>query len=99
LAIIIIAMQSIVINIFLAILIWQIYRLVKMTEMEIKPIVKDTQETANTVRGTAGFVSENVVDPVIRASSTVAGYRRAFRSLTADLTPSRRPPSDNGGAG
>lgn len=99
-AIIIIAIQSIVIGALLAILIWQIWRLVKMIQTEIKPILQDTQTTISTVRGTATFVSDNVVDPVVKTSSKVAGMRRTVQSLTSDLRalrrPMRRPESPSG---
>ncbi len=65
-AIIIIAIQSIVIGVLIAVLIWQIWRLVKIVQTELMPIIEDTQETVKTVRGTAEFVSNNVVSPVIQ---------------------------------
>jgi hypothetical protein len=87
-AIIIVAMQSIIIGILLAVLVWQIWRLIKMIQKEIKPIVDDTQETLGTVRGTTAFVSDNVVRPVIRARSFAAGARQAAGALS--LTAGRR---------
>jgi hypothetical protein len=90
-AIIIIAMQTIVIGVLLGVLIWQIWRLVSLIQREIKPIITDTQETLNTVRGTATFVSNNVVDPVVKGSSTLVRYRRTFQSLTAELRAGRTP--------
>lgn len=89
-AIIIIALQSIVIGILLGVLIWQVWRLIKMVQTEIKPILTDAQETVNTVRGTTTFVSDTVVDPVVKTSSTLIGIRRTVQSLTADLRPKRR---------
>lgn len=88
-AIIIIAIQTIVIGALLGVLIWQIWRLVKMFQTEIKPIINDTQETLSTVRGTATFVSNNVVDPVVKTGSTFVRYRGALRSLTGELFPRR----------
>jgi len=90
-AIIIIAFQSIVIGGLLALLVWQIWRLVKTLQTEIKPIIQDTQTTVSTVRGTATFVSDNVVNPVVKTSGKVAGWRRTVQSLTADLRPQRKP--------
>ena len=58
-AIIIIALQSIVIGGLLGLLVWQIWRLVKTLQADIKPIIQDAQATVNTVRGTATFVSDN----------------------------------------
>lgn len=89
-AIIIIAIQSIVIGGLLALLVWQVWRLVKTLQTEIKPIIQDTQTTVSTVRGTATFVSDNVVSPVVKTSSKVVGLRRTMQSLTADLRPQRK---------
>ena len=88
-AIIIIALQSIVIGVFLAVLIWQVWRLIKMVQTEIKPILTDAKETVQTVRGTTTFVSDTVVEPVVRTSSTLVGLRRTMESLTADLRTKR----------
>ena len=85
LAIILLAMQALIVNILLGILIWQIWRMIKMVQTEVKPIIEDTQETVNTVRGTAGFVSENVVDPVVRANRTVFKWRGTLSALRNDL--------------
>ncbi len=90
-AIIIIAIQSIVIGVLLGLLVWQVWRLVKMLQNEVQPIIKDAQETVNTVRGTTAFVSDNVVNPVVKTSSTLVGVRRTVSSLTADLRPKRKP--------
>lgn len=84
-AIIVIAVQSIVIGVLIGVLIWQIWRLVKLIQTDLKPILDDTQATVNTVRGTATFVSDSVVDPVIRTNREVArwmGFARAIRSQT-----------------
>lgn len=91
-AIIIIAIQTIVIGVLLGVLVWQLWRLAKMIQNEIKPIIADTQETVSTVRGTATFVSDNVVNPVVKTSSTLVRYRRTFQSLTAELMPRRNQP-------
>jgi len=89
-AIIIIAIQSIVIGVLLGVLVWQLWRLVKMLQNEVQPILKDAQDTVGTVRGTTTFVSEAVVNPVVKTSSTLVGMRRAVSSITADLRPKRR---------
>ena len=93
-AIIIIALQSIVISVLIGVLIWQIWRLVKIIQTEVKPIIDDTQATVNTVRGTATFMSQNVVDPVIRTNSRVARWGATARALSRDLgfgRSARRP--------
>ena len=84
-AIIIIAIQSIAIGVLIAVLIWQIWRLVKIIQTELKPIIEDTQATVNTVRGTATFVSNNVVDPVIRTNTQVTKWRATTQALVREL--------------
>jgi hypothetical protein len=89
-AIIVIAVETIVINVLLAVLIWQIWRLFKMLQTEIRPIIQDTRDTVSTVRGTTSFVSENVVAPVAKTGGKIAGFRRTLQVLTADLRPQRK---------
>ena len=89
-AIILIAVETIIINALLVILVWQIWRLVKMFQKEIKPIIDDTQETVGTVRGTATFVSQNVVNPVAKAGGKVAGFRRTMQGLAGDVMPKKQ---------
>lgn len=84
-AIIIIAIQSIVIGALIAVLIWQIWRLIKMLQRDIKPILQDTQETIGTVRGTTQFVSQSVVDPVAKTTGYLFGARRAASVLGRDM--------------
>ena len=80
-AIIILAVESIVIGVLLAVLVFQIIRLVRMLRHEVLPILDSTQETVSTVRGTAGFVSDHVVQPVVKIASYTAGVRQAMNIL------------------
>jgi hypothetical protein len=84
-AIIIIAVQSIVIGLLIAVLIWQIWRLVKIVQTEVMPIIEDTKATVNTVRGTADFVSHNVVEPVIQTNTRMTKWRTTSQALMRDL--------------
>lgn len=86
--IIVLALESIVIGALLSILIFQIHNLTRLLQEEIKPILDSTNETVSTVRGTATFVSENVVSPMIEAAS----YVSAAKKVLALLFP-RRPRS------
>ncbi|MFZ4847763.1 MAG: hypothetical protein ACOYL7_01365 [Caldilinea sp.] len=79
--IIFLALTSIVVWVLLGVLIWQIWRLTRMVQDELKPMIDDTRQTIATVRGTATFMSENVVAPVIQTSSRLAGYRRIVQVL------------------
>ncbi len=75
-AIIALAAESGLIGLALLVLIIQVARLTNMLEFEIKPILKNTNETVSTVRGTATFMSEHMVTPVIKASGYASGIAR-----------------------
>lgn len=80
-AIVLLALESIIIGIILLVLVIQVVRLVRLLRDEILPIVKSTQETVGTVRGTANFMSDHLVQPVVKASSYAAGVRQAAATL------------------
>jgi hypothetical protein len=80
-AIIVLAALSIVISVLMILLLYQMTMLTLMMRDEIKPLLESINETMNTVRGTAVFMSDNVVQPTINVASTLAGVRRAFESL------------------
>jgi hypothetical protein len=80
-AIILVAFESIVIGVLMMVLVIQVMRLVKILEDEILPIVTSTQETVGTVRGTANFMSDHLVEPVVTVSSYAAGVRRGVTTL------------------
>jgi hypothetical protein len=82
LAIILLALESLVIGVVLVVLILEIRNLAKLLREEIKPIVDSADETVRTVRGTTSFVSETFVNPIIRASSFISGVMQAFRIFT-----------------
>jgi len=80
-AIIILAVESFFIGAALIFLTWQLYRLIKLLEQEIKPIVASFQDTADTVQGTAHFVNEAVVTPTVKVTSAVAAAKQTARFL------------------
>ncbi len=81
LAIILLAIESLVIGVVLIILVLEIRNLAKMLKEEIKPILDSADETVRTVRGTTVFVSENLVNPMVRVSSFASGVVKALRIL------------------
>jgi hypothetical protein len=80
-AIILLAFESLVIGGLLVFLLFEIRRLVRLLEEEVKPLLSSMQKTADTVRGTTSFVSENVVSPVVRVHSVFAGITGAAKAL------------------
>ena len=82
LAIILLALESLVIGVVLVVLILEIRNLARLLGEEMKPILDSADETVRTVRGTTTFVSETLVNPMIRASSFASGVMQALRILT-----------------
>ena len=75
------ALQTFIIGIVLIILVVQVSMLVNLVRNEIKPVIENTQQTVNTLRGTATFLSENLASPVIKSNSILAALRRFFQLL------------------
>ena len=82
--IIALSLASCLFGIVLIMMLVMILRLVNMLEFEIKPILEKTNETVGMVRGTSVFVSQNVVKPVTKANSYIAGLRRGIQALFGD---------------
>lgn len=74
--IIIMALESLIIGLILFILIFQLARLINLLQNEIKPILDSTNETVSNLRGTTLFLSENLVEPVIKLNEYLAGIVR-----------------------
>jgi amino acid permease len=72
------AFESLIIGAALVILVIQIATLINLLQNEVKPILKATTDTVNTLRGTTEFLSENLVEPVIKLNSYLAGLRKFF---------------------
>lgn len=79
--IIILALQGILISAALIVLVIQISAFINLLRHDLKPIIDETHETLATVRGTVTFVSQNVTQPVIRASAFVSGTRALVSSV------------------
>lgn len=82
--IIALALESCVFGVVLMLMLIMLIRLVNTVEFEIKPILEQTNETIGTVRGTTNFVSKNVINPVVKTQSYVAGVRQGIRALFGD---------------
>ncbi len=74
--IILMALVSLVIGVALIVLIIQIAALINLLQNEIKPILKSTNDTVNTLKGTSTFLSDNLASPVIKINSSIAGLRK-----------------------
>jgi hypothetical protein len=69
---------SILVMVALVILIIQLAILINLLQNEIKPILRTTNETVNNLRGTTTFISNNLVEPIIKLNEYLAGLRRFF---------------------
>jgi len=81
--IIFLALESLVIGAALIVLIVQISSLINLFQNEVRPILDATNETVNHLRGTTDFLSENMVEPVIKLNSYLAGMKRMLELFGA----------------
>jgi hypothetical protein len=74
--IILMALETLLIGLALTILIIQIARLTNLLQNEVKPILDSTNETISNLRGTTKFLSDNLVEPVIKLNEILAVFQR-----------------------
>ena len=74
--IIFLAIQSLFMGFVLVVLIIQLSRLINLLNNEIRPILESTNETVSNLRGTTTFLSNNLVEPVIRLNEYLAGLTK-----------------------
>jgi hypothetical protein len=79
--IIFLAIQSLLIGIVMVVLIVQLSQLINLLRNEVKPILDSTNETVNNLRGTTEFLSDNLVEPVMKANEYSASARQFFSAL------------------
>jgi len=79
--IIVVALESLLIGAAMIILIVQLASLINLLQNEVKPILKATTDTVNNLRGTAEFLGENVVEPVIKLNGYLAGLYRMLELM------------------
>lgn len=91
--IIVLALEGMLMGIALIVLVIQLAALVNLLQNEVTPIVNNASETVSTVRGTAQFMSENLVQPVVRFTAITAGAGALLRELLS-IRKSLRSNSD-----
>jgi hypothetical protein len=74
--IIFMAVEFLIIGIALVVLIIQLASLINLLNNEVRPILKSTTETVNTLKGTTQFLSDNMVEPVIKLNEYLAGLKK-----------------------
>ena len=75
------AFTSMLIGLFMVVLIIQLQALISLLRNEIKPMLNNANQTVSTVRGTAVFVSDNLVRPTISIASFIAGVKGAQQAV------------------
>ncbi|MFZ4827843.1 MAG: hypothetical protein ACOYLB_10855 [Phototrophicaceae bacterium] len=80
--IILVVLEGMLITLSLTILIIQMARLVNLLQSEIAPILKDSREVVAQTKGTLEFVNQNVTQPIITASSFMAGATTFIKELS-----------------
>ena len=75
------ALESLLIGAALVVLIVQVASLINLLQNEVRPILQSTTETVNNLRGTAEFLGENVVQPVIKLNGYLAGLQRVIELM------------------
>ena len=79
--IIIVALETLVVGVALVILLIQLASLINLLQNEVRPILQATNETINTLRGTAEFLGESVVEPVIKLNGYLASIQRVLELM------------------
>ncbi len=79
--IIIVALETLVIGVALVVLLIQLASLINLLQNEVRPILQATNETINTLRGTAEFLGESVVEPVIKLNGYLASIQRVLELM------------------
>ena len=92
-AIIVLAIESIVVGAALVFLVFQIRSLIRLLQDEIKPLLDSANVTASTVRGTTTFISEKVVNPVVSVASTFSAIQGGVRSAAQWLGRRKKDPA------
>jgi hypothetical protein len=80
-AIILLAIESIVIGVLLALLLLQVRKLVMLLRDEIAPLLNSANSTMNKVETTTHFVSDTVVNPLVQVISYAKGSAETIRVL------------------
>jgi len=90
-AIVVLALESIIVGVVLVLLLWQVRNLTRLVQEQIKPMLDSMRETVGTVKGTTSLVSETIVTPAVKISGFFAGARRALQVMLSLRSPGDGP--------
>jgi hypothetical protein len=80
-SLIIYVLESVVSVVAFVVLCVQVARLVNFLKYEIAPILDTTNKTVKKVSGTVSFLSDNAVEPAVKAASTISGIKNAINGI------------------
>lgn len=80
-ALVILAVESIVIGLALVLTLLELRSLTRLLKDEIAPMLDTANETANIVKGTTDFVGESVVRPMIKVASMGSAAKKAVQTV------------------
>lgn len=79
--IIVVGLETLVIGVAMVVLLIQLASLINLLQNEVRPILQAASDTINTLRGTADFLGESVVEPVIKLNSYLASIQRVIELM------------------
>lgn len=88
LIVILLALVLLLIGAAITVVLVQIARFANLVQNEVRPIIESSTDTVNAIRGTATFLSEHAVEPVMQMNAMIAGARQAM-DLVRDLSSLR----------
>ncbi|MBM4431005.1 MAG: hypothetical protein FJ026_11765 [Chloroflexi bacterium] len=80
-AIVVLAVESIIIGILLILLLWQVRGLTRLLQEQVKPMLDSMQETVGRIKGTTTLVSETIISPAVKIGGFATGVRRAMEVM------------------
>jgi amino acid permease len=79
--IIVVGLETLLIGVALVVLLVQLASLINLLQNEVRPILSAANETINTLRGTAEFLGESVIEPVVKLNSYLASIQRVLELM------------------
>ena len=92
--IVLLALEGMLIGLALVVLLVQIAVLINLLQNEVRPILDSTTKTVNVLQGTVAFLSNHMVEPVIKLNETVAALSSIAGAL--NLVRGRKRKSTKG---
>jgi hypothetical protein len=80
-AVIVLALEGILIIGSIAILIMQITRLINLLKKEVRPVLANAQSAVDSAKGAVEFVGDSVAQPIIQTGAFLAGAKVLIRDV------------------